>query len=70
MVAALSKAWTVSARLKAGVVGSNFFVSLFCVCVVLCVRIGCSPVQGVLLTVYRIKELKKRPGPNKELQSH
>jgi hypothetical protein len=38
-------------------------VRLFCVCVVLCVgrglATGWSPVQGVLPTVYRIKELKK-----------
>jgi hypothetical protein len=39
-----------------------------CVCVVLCVgndlSTGCSPIQGVLLTVYRIKNLNKRPNSN------
>jgi hypothetical protein len=29
-----------------------------------------SPVQGFLPTVYRIKKLKKQPGPNKGLWSH
>jgi hypothetical protein len=28
---------------------------------------GRSPIQGVLLTVYRVKKLKKRPRPNKGL---
>jgi hypothetical protein len=41
----------------------NVCVHLFCVCVVLCVgsslAMGWSPIQGVLLTVYRIKKLKK-----------
>jgi hypothetical protein len=41
---------------------------------ILCVGRGCatgwSPVQGVLPTLYRIKKLKKRPRPNKGLQSH
>jgi hypothetical protein len=74
-VAARSKAWTVFARSNTGIVGSNptrgmdVCVRLFCVCVVLCVGSGlvkgCSPVQGVLPTVYRIKELKKRPRSNK-----
>jgi hypothetical protein len=40
-------------------------VRLFCVCVVLCVGSGfgmsCSPVQGVLPTVYMNKKLKKLP---------
>jgi hypothetical protein len=44
---------------------------VFSVCVILCVgsglAMGCSPVQGVLPTVYRIKKLKKRPRPNKGL---
>jgi hypothetical protein len=70
-VAALSKTWTVFSRLNTGVVGSNrtrgmdVYVRLFCVCVVLCVgrffATGCSPIQGVLPIVYRIKKLKKRP---------
>jgi hypothetical protein len=50
------------------------FVRLFCVCAVLCLGSDLatcwSPVQGVLPTVYRIKKLKKRPSPNKGLQSH
>jgi hypothetical protein len=70
-VATRSKAWTVFARSNTGIVGTNptrvmdVCVCLFCVCVVLCVgsglAMGWSPVQGVLLTVYRIKKLKKRP---------
>jgi hypothetical protein len=58
--AARSKAWTVFARLNAGIVSSNpiygmcVCVRLFCVCVVLCVGRGLetslSLVQGVLPT--------------------
>jgi hypothetical protein len=69
-VAALSKSWTIFARLNSGVVGSNptqgidVCVRLYCVCVVLCVGTGLakgwSPVQGVLQTVYRINKVKKR----------
>jgi hypothetical protein len=72
-----SNAWTVFARSDAGIVGSNpiqgmdIRVRLFWVCIVLCVgsglATGLSPVQGVLTTLYRIKELKKRPRPNKGL---
>jgi hypothetical protein len=78
-VAARSKAWTVFSRLNAGIVGSNptrgmdVCMRLFCVCVVLYVGSGLAtgwfPVQGVLLTVYRIKKLKKRPRPNKRLEN-
>jgi hypothetical protein len=68
-VAARSKAVTVFARSDAVVVSSNptkgmdvWFVCLFCVCLVLCVvrglATGRSPVQGVLLHVYKIKKLK------------
>jgi hypothetical protein len=43
---------------------------VYCVCVVLCVgsclATGWSPVQGVLPTACRIKELKKRPRSNKK----
>jgi hypothetical protein len=43
----------------------DFCVRLFYVCVVLCVGSGLtkgwSPAQGVLLTVYVIKKLKKQP---------
>jgi hypothetical protein len=70
-----SKAWTVFARSNAGIVGSNptqgmdVCLPLFYVCVVLCIgsglATGWSPVQGVLLNVYRIKKLKKRPRSNK-----
>jgi hypothetical protein len=42
-------------------------VCVYSVCIVLCVgsglMTGWSPDQGVLLTVYRIKKLKKRPWP-------
>jgi hypothetical protein len=44
-------------------------VRLYCVYVVLCVcsglATGCSSVQGVLPSVYRIKKLNKRPRSNK-----
>jgi hypothetical protein len=60
---------TLFARSNFWIVGSNptqgmdVCVRLFCVCVVLCVgsglATGWSPVQGVLLTVYRIKKLNK-----------
>jgi hypothetical protein len=66
-VAARSKAWIICARSNAGIMGSNPIQSidicmhLFCVCVVLCVdsgfMMGWSPIQGVLLTVYRIEKL-------------
>jgi hypothetical protein len=45
-VAALSKAWTVFARLNTEIVGSNptsgvdICVCLFCICVVLCVQVA------------------------------
>jgi hypothetical protein len=46
-------------------------LDLFCVCTLLCVgrdlATGWSSVQGVLQTVYRIKNLKKRPRPSKRL---
>jgi hypothetical protein len=70
-MAALSKAWTVFARSKAGIADSNpsqgmdVCMLLSCVCVVLCVgsglATGWSPVKRVLLIVYRIKKLKNRP---------
>jgi hypothetical protein len=76
-VAERSKAWTVFARSKAGIVGSNHIqgmdvcVRLFYVCVVLCLgsslATGWSPVQGVLPTMYKIKKLKKRPKSDKGL---
>jgi hypothetical protein len=51
--------------------GCMYCVRLYFVCVVLCVgrtlATGSSPVQGVLPTVYRIKNLKRRPRPNKGL---
>jgi hypothetical protein len=74
-LAARFRAWNAFTRSIAGIVGSNptqgmdVCVRLFCVCVVLCVgsclATGSSPVQGVLPTMYRIKELKKRPRSNK-----
>jgi hypothetical protein len=72
-VAARSKAWTVFARSNAGIVGRGMdvCVSLFCVYVVLCVgsdlATGSSLIQGVLPTVYRIKNLKEWPRSNKGL---
>jgi hypothetical protein len=67
-VSARSKAWTVFLRLNPAIVGSNptrgmdVCVCLFCVCVVLCVGSGLatdwSPVQAVLLTVYRLRNWK------------
>jgi hypothetical protein len=67
-VTAQSKARTVFARSNAGIMGSNptrgmdVCVNLFCVCVVLCVGSGLakgwSPVQGVLSTVYRLRNWK------------
>jgi hypothetical protein len=68
-VAARSGAWTVFARSNTEIMGSNqtggmdVCVRLFCFCVVLCVGSGLgtgwSPVQGVLLTVYRIRKTEK-----------
>jgi hypothetical protein len=59
-VAALSKAWTVFARWKTGILNSNptqcrdVCVRLFCVCDVLCagsgLAMGCSPFYGALPT--------------------
>jgi hypothetical protein len=73
LTVARSKAWTVFARLNTGIVGSNptrdmnVCVRLLCVCVVLCagsgLATGWSPVQRVLLTVYRIKKQKSGKGP-------
>jgi hypothetical protein len=72
-----STAWTVFARSNAGIVCSNptqgmdVCVCLFCVCVVLYVGSGLatswSPVKGVLLIVFRINKLKRRPSSNKGL---
>jgi hypothetical protein len=49
-------------------------VCLFCASVVLCVgnslTTGLSPVQGVLSTVYMIKNLEKQSMPNNELSSN
>jgi hypothetical protein len=74
-VVARSEAWTVSARSNAGIVGSNptlgmdVCVRLFCAWAVLCVcrgpAMGWSPIQGVLLTVYKIMNLKNDKGPKK-----
>jgi hypothetical protein len=75
-VATRSEVLTVLVRSNIGIVGSNptqgmdVYVLLFYVCVVLCVGSGLatdwSLVQGVLPTVYRIKNLKKRPRSNKK----
>jgi hypothetical protein len=42
----------------------------FILCVGRGLAMGWSPVQGILLTVYRIKTLKKWPKPNKELYNN
>jgi hypothetical protein len=67
-MASPSKAWTVFVGSNAGIVdsspiqGMDVCMRLFCVCVVLCVgsglATGWSPVQGILPTVYKIKNLK------------
>jgi hypothetical protein len=76
-VTARSKAWTLLARLKDGIVGSNptqdmdVCLSLFRVYVALYVgsgfATGWSPVQGDLPNVYSFKKLKKQPVPRKGL---
>jgi hypothetical protein len=78
-VAPQSKAWTVFARSNTGIVGSNptqgmdHCVSLFCVCVLLCVgsglATGSSVVQGVLPTVYRLRNRKSDQGPKKDCRA-
>jgi hypothetical protein len=56
----------VALNLTRGIYG---FTRIFYVCVVLCIgrglATGWSPVQGFLLTVYKIKKLKSRQGPTK-----
>jgi hypothetical protein len=74
-VAARCKKWTVFTRSNNGIVCSNptrgmdVCVRLFCVCVVLCVgggfATGSSPVQGVLPTVYRLRNWKSGQGPQR-----
>jgi hypothetical protein len=76
-VAARSKTWTVFARPYAGIAGTNptqvmdICVRLFYVCVVLCVGSGLatswSPVQGVLPTVYGLRNWKRGHGPTNGL---
>jgi hypothetical protein len=66
------KTWTVLARSNTWIVGSNPTWDMnICVCTVLCagsgLATGWSPVQGVLQTVYRITNLKKRPRSDKGL---
>jgi hypothetical protein len=71
-VATRSKTWTTFARSNIGIVGSkptpgmDVCVSLFCVCVVLCVGSGLvtdwSPVQEILPTVYRLRNSKINKG--------
>jgi hypothetical protein len=67
-VAALSKAWTVSARSNTVIVGSNptqVCMRLFCDYIFLCVGSGLATgwpsVQGVIQTIYIIKKLRKYP---------
>jgi hypothetical protein len=69
-VAARLKAWTVFDRSNNEVMGSNpiadmdVSVSLFCVCVVLCVGSGLakgwSPIRIVVLTLYRTTKSEKK----------
>jgi hypothetical protein len=70
-VAAQSKVWTVFAGSNAGIVSSNPIQGMDMYTFVLYVgsglATGWSPVQGVLPTVYKAKELKKRPRFNKGL---
>jgi hypothetical protein len=73
------KAWTIFTRSNAGFVGSNLIqgmdvcVCLFCVYVVLCVGSGLvtgwSPVQGVLPTVYRIKNWRSYQVPTNDCRA-
>jgi hypothetical protein len=75
-VVARSKVWTVFARLNAGIVGSNpvegiefCIVWVYAVFMLFCVGRGLAtgwfPIRGALLTVYRIKKLKRVQGPTK-----
>jgi hypothetical protein len=75
-VVARCNPWTVFARWNWGIVGSNptrgmvVCVHLFCVCVVLCVRMDlATDWSTVLPTVYRIKKPKWRPR-SRRLYSH
>jgi hypothetical protein len=74
-VATRSKAWTVFARLNAGIVGSNpiqgidVCVRLFCVCAVLCMQVAAlrradPPPRGPTDCV-KDKETEKRQMSNK-----
>jgi hypothetical protein len=72
-VAARSKARIVFAHTNNGIVGSNptrgmdVCEHLFCLCVFPCVGSGLatvwSPVQGVLLTVYKLRDWKRGQDP-------
>jgi hypothetical protein len=70
-LAARSKAWTVFACSRTGIVGSNptrgmdVCVRLFCVCVGSGFATGSSPVQGVLPTVKILRNWKSGQGPTK-----
>jgi hypothetical protein len=72
-VVAWSKSWTIFACWNTRIMGSNptrgmdVCVRLFCVYVVLCVgsglATGWSPAQGVLPTVYRLRNWKSKQSP-------
>jgi hypothetical protein len=75
-VAAQSKTWTVYARSNIGVIGSNptrgLVVCAFILCLCCpayrycsCPAMGRSPVQGVVPTVYRLRNWKSGQGPTK-----
>jgi hypothetical protein len=79
-VAARPKAWTFFTCSNTGIMGSNstrvmnVCVRLFCVCVVLCVgsglSTGWSPVQGVLRTVYKLRNWKDGQGPQRVVEPY
>jgi hypothetical protein len=60
-VAARSKAWTVFARSNTGIVSSNPIQGMdVYVFVLFCLATGWSPLQGVLPTVYKLRNWKKK----------
>jgi hypothetical protein len=77
-VAARYKVWVVFSRSDTKVIGSiltwgtDVCVRLFCVCVDVCVgkghAMGWSPIQGVLPTVYRLKNWKAAKAQPRDLK--
>jgi hypothetical protein len=69
-VATQSKVWTVFVRSYNGIMGLNLTQAMDmdgCLCVGGGLETGWSSLQVVLLIVYKIKELKEQPRPNKGL---